>query len=186
MTKMLSKKLRLKTKGLMLVEALFSLFMTILVLFILQNLLTSIKRANLNQNHHMNEVAYAYVQLNRFMRDKNTKLVYPWKDIADSRKTYFTKVNKNNDEETYMIEYYLRRHTIKVSKGTEKGHGGYMPLIFNIKKAKFETTKNQIIIHINEYDKGESDLVFQLDEKPRERDADEKEEKKNKRKCTSE
>lgn len=166
----------------MLAEALFSLFVTILVLFILQNLLMSIKRANLNQNHHVNEVAYAYVQLNRFMHDKNTKLVYPWKDIADSRKTYFTKVNKNNDEETYMIEYYLQKRTIKISKGSEKGHAGYMPLIFNIRKADFETTKDQIIIHVTEYDKGKSDLVFQLDEKPRERDADEKEKKENKRK----
>ena len=41
-----------------------------------------------------------------------------------------------------------------------------MPLIFNVQSAKFITRKDKIIIRINEYNKGESDLVFQLDEEP--------------------
>lgn len=63
----LSKLLRLKSRGFMLAEAMFSLFITMMVLLILQNLLLSIKKANLNQNQHVNEVAYAYVQLENFM-----------------------------------------------------------------------------------------------------------------------
>ena len=51
-----------------------------------------------------------------------------------------------------------------------------MPLIFNIRDAKFETKKDKIIIHIDEYNKGKSDLVFQLDEK-----VDEKEDVKKKK-----
>lgn len=179
MTGMLSRNLQLRAKGFMLAEALFSLFVTILVLFILQNLLMSIKRANLDQNHHVNEVAYAYVQLNRFMRDKDTKLVYPVRDDANSSFTAFTKVDKNKKEKIYRITHYAKKHVLKVSNSET---GGYMPLIFNIQKAEFKTTKDQIIIRVTEYDKGKSDLVFQLDEKPEERDADENEKKQNKRK----
>ena len=64
----LNKLLRSKSKGFMLAEAMFSLFITMMVLLILQNLLLSVKKANLNQNQHVNEVAYAYVQLENFMR----------------------------------------------------------------------------------------------------------------------
>ncbi len=46
-----------------------------------------------------------------------------------------------------------------------------MPLLFNVESAKFETRKDQIIIHVVEERKGKSELVFQLDEKP---DNDEK------------
>lgn len=43
----------------MLTEVIFSLFITILVLSILQNLLLSIKKASMNENQHVNDVAYA-------------------------------------------------------------------------------------------------------------------------------
>lgn len=45
----LNKLLRSKSKGFMLAEAMFSLFITMMVLLILQNLLLSVKKANLNQ-----------------------------------------------------------------------------------------------------------------------------------------
>lgn len=154
---------QLKTKGFVLAEAIFSLFVTMLVLFILQNLLLSVKKANLSENQHMNEVAYAYVQLDRYMYDEDTKMVYPLVNEGKAKSATFVKVNKDKSEVEYKIEYYLSKRVLKVSKSNG---GGYMPLIFNVQSAKFITRKDKIIIRINEYNKGESDLVFQLDEEP--------------------
>lgn len=58
----------------MLAEAIFSLFIIILILFILQNLLLSIKKVSSNKNSQVNDLAYAYVQLNNFMHAKIPKL----------------------------------------------------------------------------------------------------------------
>ena len=160
---MQNKNSSLKTKGFMLAEAIFSLFVTMLVLFILQNLLLSVKKANLSENQHINEVAYAYVQLDQYLHDEDTKMVYPLVNEGKGRSATFVKVNKDKSEIEYKIEYYLPKHVIKVSKSDG---GGYMPLIFNVQSAKFITRKDKIIIRINEYNKGESDLVFQLDEEP--------------------
>lgn len=79
----------------MLTEVIFSLFITILVLSILQNLLLSIKKASMNENQHVNDVAYAYVQLNNFMHAENTKNVYPITKDAKSNRTAFVRVDKN-------------------------------------------------------------------------------------------
>ena len=160
---MQNKNSQLKTKGFVLAEAIFSLFVTMLVLFILQNLLLSVKKANLSENQHMNEVAYAYVQLDRYMYDEDTKMVYPLVNEGKAKSATFVKVNKDKSEVEYKIEYYLSKRVLKVSKSSG---GGYMPLIFNVQSAKFITRKDKIIIRINEYNKGESDLVFQLDEEP--------------------
>ena len=160
---MQNKNSSLKTKGFMLAEAIFSLFVTMLVLFILQNLLLSVKKANLSENQHINEVAYAYVQLDQYLDDEDTKIVYPLVNEGKGRSATFVKVNKDKSEIEYKIEYYLPKRVIKVSKSDG---GGYMPLIFNVQSAKFITRKDKIIIRINEYNKGESDLVFQLDEEP--------------------
>ena len=84
----LNKLLRSKSKGFMLAEAMFSLFITMMVLLILQNLLLSVKKANLNQNQHVNEVAYAYVQLENFMRADKIKAVYPVTKLAISNSAF--------------------------------------------------------------------------------------------------
>lgn len=163
----------------MLAEVIFSLFITILILSILQNLLLSIKKANMNENQHINDVAYAYVQLNNFMHTEDTKIVYPVMKDSKSNRTLFIRVDKSGEKERYAIEYYSNKRVLKVSKAGV-GRGGYMPLIFNIESAQFVTKKDQIIIQIVEENKGKSDLVFKLDEEPK----PEREEKiaKNKRK----
>ena len=92
---MQNKNSQLKTKGFVLAEAIFSLFVTMLVLFILQNLLLSVKKANLSENQHMNEVAYAYVQLDRYMHDEDTKMVYPLVNEGKAKSATFVKVNKD-------------------------------------------------------------------------------------------
>lgn len=161
---LMNRKISLNS-GFTLAEAIFSLFVTILVLSILQNLLFSIKKANLSENQHINNVAYAYVQLDRFMHE-DAKIVYPVEIDANKNRAAFTKVNKNKQKETYYIEYYSPKHVLKVSKVQESG-GGFMPLVFNIKKANFMTKTDQIHIEVFEENKGKSDLVFQLDERPK-------------------
>lgn len=166
MTKLLIKNSKFKIKGFTLAEVIFSLFITILTLSILQNLLLSIKKANLNENQHVDDVVYAYVQLNNFIHAENTKIAYPMENNADSHRTAFARIDKNGKKKIYTIEYYSNKHVLKASTAGVNG-GGYMPLIFNIKSAKFVTKKDQIIIHIVEKEKGESDLVFKLDERPK-------------------
>lgn len=166
----LNKLLRSKSKGFMLAEAMFSLFITMMVLLILQNLLLSIKKANLNQNQHVNEVAYAYVQLENFMRADKIKAVYPVTKLATTNSASFKCIDQKGDATTYRIEYY-KRNVLKVS-GAGKG---YMPLLFNIENAIFKTTKDSIIIRVTEKNKGKSDLVFQLDEEQEKKNVKNKE-----------
>ena len=101
----LNKLLRSKSKGFMLAEAMFSLFITMMVLLILQNLLLSVKKANLNQNQHVNEVAYAYVQLENFMRADKIKAVYPVTKLAIRNSASFKCIDQKGDATTYRIEY---------------------------------------------------------------------------------
>lgn len=167
MIRKLNKNLSLKNSGFTLAEAIFSLFITILILSILQNLLLSIRRANLNENMHVNELTYAYVQLNNFIHAPDTKNVYPIDKDANSKNTAFARVDKKGNKEVYRLTYYAKNKVLRAQKTT----GGYMPLLFNVEDAKFETRKDQIIIRVVEEKKGKSELVFQLDEKP---DNDEK------------
>lgn len=182
MIKALMKSSKSNLKAFTLAEVIFALFITVMVLSILYNLLFSIKKVNKDQRQHINQVAYAYVQLNKFMHAKDTKIVYPVTKDANSRRSAFTKINKNGEKETYVIEHYLNKNVLKVSKAGIGSGGGYMPLIFNIQVARFVTKKDQIIIHVTEKDNGKSDLFFKLDEKP---ESEEKlvKDKKSKRQC---
>lgn len=83
----------------MLAEAMFSLFITMMVLLILQNLLLSIKKANLNQNQHVNEVAYAYVQLENFMHAEKIKTVYPLPKLATSNSASFKCIDRKEKKQ---------------------------------------------------------------------------------------
>lgn len=152
-------------RGFMLAEAIFSVFIVILILIILQNLLLSIKQANASQNQHVNNLAYAYVQLDRFMH-RDAEIVYPVASSASKRRVAFTKINQDDQKESYYIEYYQAKRILKVAKTDSGSSGGFMPLLYEVEKASFKSTKDQIIIQIVEKNKGKSDLIFQLDEKP--------------------
>ena len=147
---MQNKNSQLKTKGFVLAEAIFSLFVTMLVLFILQNLLLSVKKANLSENQHMNEVAYAYVQLDRYMYDEDTKMVYPLVNEGKAKSATFVKVNKDKSEVEYKIEYYLSKRVLKVSKSNG---GGYMPNLLlekiRLSFALMSTTRENLIQSFN-------------------------------------
>lgn len=104
------------------------------------------------------------------MRADKIKAVYPVTKLAISNSASFKCIDQKGDATTYRIEYY-KKNVLKVS-GAGKG---YMPLLFNVKKAAFKTTKDSIIIRVTEKNKGASDLVFQLDEEQEKKNAKTKE-----------
>ena len=104
------------------------------------------------------------------MRADKIKAVYPVTKLAISNSASFKCIDQKGDATTYRIEYY-KKNVLKVS-GAGKG---YMPLLFNVEKAAFKTTKDSIIIRVTEKNKGASDLVFQLDEEQEKKNAKTKE-----------
>jgi competence protein ComGF len=104
------------------------------------------------------------------MRADKIKAVYPVTKLATSNSASFKCIDQKGDATTYRIEYY-KKNVLKVS-GAGKG---YMPLLFNVEKATFKTTKDSIIIRVTEKNKGASDLVFQLDEEQEKKNAKTKE-----------
>lgn len=145
-----------RTKGFLLAEAMFSLFVTILVIMILQNLLFSIK--TINHQQRSNDLAYAYVQLNRFLHDDETVSIEPAK--SNHNHAVFCKLTKERGKikkKEYVLEHYdsmLRMTTLSA---------GHMPLLLQVKEANFATRKDQIEIILREKDGRFSHLAFHLD-----------------------
>lgn len=150
---------RKKTKGFLLAEAMFSIFVTILVISILQNLLLSMKTANRQQK--TNDLAYAYVQLDRFLHDDAP--AYPILEKSNSERTVFYKKIKEKGKirkKQYAIEHYdsmIRMTTLSA---------GHMPLLLHVEKADFLTKPGRIVINIHEEDGRFSQLVFRLEKEP--------------------
>ena len=68
----------------------------------------------MHENQHVNDIAYAYVQLNNFMHTEDTKTVYPIVKDSKSNRIVFMRINKNDEKEQYAIEYYLKNHVLKL------------------------------------------------------------------------
>lgn len=81
------------SKGFTIAEVIFSIFITILVIWILQNLLVNLKTAN-KSNHHANDVAFAYVQFTRFLKDENTETAYALPDSSNSYRAVIAKIKE--------------------------------------------------------------------------------------------
>lgn len=156
---MIMNILKKRNKGFLLAEAMFSVFVTILVVMILQNLLLSMKIANRQQK--TNDLAYAYVQLNRFLHDDAP--AYPVLEKSNSKRTVFYKNIKENgkiSKKQYVIEHYdsmIRMTTLS---------SGHMPLLLHVKDAQFSTKADRITIDIQEDDGRFSQLVFKLEKEP--------------------
>ncbi len=52
---------------------------------------------------HVNELTYAYVQLNNFMHSPDTKTVYPIDKDANSKNTAFARVDKKKVTRKFTI-----------------------------------------------------------------------------------
>ena len=154
------------SKGFTIAEVIFSIFITILVIWILQNLLVNLKTAN-KSNHHTNDVAFAYVQFTRFLKDENTETAYALPNSSNSYRAVIAKIKrkgKKKVEQHYILEKY--KNMIRATT-SEVGH---MPLLLNIENASFVTIDKQVKINITEKDGRKSELYFKLDPKPVESD----------------
>lgn len=163
------KNMRLKSRAFTLAEAIFSIFISILVILILQNLLVSLKTAN-NSTHRTDDVVFAYVQFNRFLHEDNG-IVYALPKASNSTKAKLIKQTgdgKKKIEKTYILEKY--KDMIRSTTNS----GGHMPLLLNVKDADFSVKDEELKITVVEKDDRKSELYFKLDPQPKEEKKDEK------------
>lgn len=140
-----------ETKGFLIIEAVFAVFVTLLIVLTLKNLLSSIK-ATQQMKNHTDEVAFAYVQLNNFIHDKDA-VTYVLPEKSTNNKVVLCQ-KKNKSKKYYIINQY--RSMIRATTLT----GGHMPLLTNVKKVNFNTKKDQIKISLTEKDGRSSELYF--------------------------
>ena len=160
MTKLINKKI----KAFSIAEAVLAIFVTILCINLLVNLLANIKSAD-RRHEPINNVAMAYVQLDRFLKDDG-----PFE--VDSDKSRFNQIviRKRTGEkdgepiygDRYNLEHY--KNMIRMRK-YDSGTGGHMPLILKISRASFSYGEDYFKINLTESDKRKSDLTFKT-EKP--------------------
>lgn len=154
------KKIKLhQQKGFLLIEAVFSVFITLLIMFSLRDLVTSLKTMQ-KVNHHTDEVAFAYVQLDRFFNDKKA-VTYALPKYSNSSKAIFCRI-ENGEKKNFVIEQY--QDMIR----TKTNSGGHMPLLLDVDHAEFHTEERQIKLWIKEKDGRRTELIFKLSPRPKE------------------
>ena len=166
----------MKSKGFLLAEAVFSIFITMIVILILRNLLMNLRTAN-HVKHQSDELAYAYVQLDKFLHDGD--VVYTLPELTSYKKAAFRKKD-GKDSNIYVITQYESMIRIRTPSA------GHMPLLLNVEDAKFHTDEDQIKIDIKEKDGRKSELVFKFDQKESDYEDEKKKSKKDERQRTAE
>ncbi|WEV39215.1 ComGF family competence protein [Lactobacillus sp. ESL0680] len=151
--------MKLKNRGFMLAEAMFAVLITLLVVLMLQNLLKNMTLAN-KAEHRTDDVVFSYVQFNRFLHDRHTKLAYV--DVANStsKKAQIVKVDQDNNETIYLLTFY--KNMIRATTP----EGGHMPLLLNVSQSNFVTRSGQLRINVTEDDGRKSELYFKLAKQP--------------------
>lgn len=170
----LKKNMRLKNRAFTLAEAIFSIFISILVIFILQNLLVNLKTAN-KSSHRSDNIVFTYVQFNRFLQE-DSSITYLLPESSNSIRVKFVKETSSGKKKAKTI-YVLEKYKDMIR--TTTASGGHMPLLLNIRDANFATQDRQLKVNVIENDGRRSELYFKFDPKPKE---DEKKSKKIKTK----
>lgn len=147
-----------KSKGFFLAEAVFSIVITILVFLTLKDLLFSLQAANQSQVRN-DELAYAYVQLDRFLHDKEVKQTYTEPELSNSKQAVFER-EAIIDGKKIKKRYFLQQYGSMIRLTTKSA--GHMPLLLNVKQVEFETKKDRIDVGLYERDGRYSKLVFKL------------------------
>lgn len=148
-----------KVKGFTIAETMLALLITLMCFGILQNTLGIIKKSE-RLKDPVNEVAYSYVQLDRFLKKEDHIEIYP--DSSNPKKIVLRKLvsKKENGEpvfENYVIEGY--KNMIRL-RGIE---GGHVPLLLNVKTCEFAYDDDEFTIQVDEEKGGRSELVFKVD-----------------------
>lgn len=164
-----------RTRGFLLAEAIFSVFITVIIVLILQNLMQNLRNAQ-KIGHKTDEVAYAYVQFDRFLHDDGESYTMP--DKSHSSKAVFKHVNSRGKEESYSLEFYVKNGNKMLRTSTSSG--GHMPLLVNLKDAKLKTDDEHIEIDLMEKDGRRSVLTFRLNKKAKKAEKDSTKESDNK------
>lgn len=146
-----------KRKGFLLIEAVFSIFITFLCVLVLQGLMKNLLNLKKYQSN-ANEIAFSYVQLEQFFNEKNT-ITYALPEKSTSFKAVLCR-EKDGQKKVYIVEQY--RHILRMTTV----HSGHMPLLLNIKEASFQTRDRLLKIKIEEKDGRESCLYFKLHSQP--------------------
>lgn len=150
-----------KNKGFLLAEAIFAIFITMLSVFVLQCLISNLKASQKNQ-HRTDELAFTYVQLDRFFHEKGT-IVYLDDQSSTATKAVICK-QVGHKEKKYAIQQYQDMLRMTTNRS------GHMPLLLGVRQTYFDVEGNILKIEIEEKGGRKSELYFKLHEKPKQKD----------------
>lgn len=150
---------KLKTKGFILAEAVFAVFVTLVVVLILQNLVKSLTLVNKVQ-HRTDDIVFSYVQLNRFIKEKQNEKVFTLPERSNSEKAVFKKIDAQGKDTIYRLTQY--KNMLRVTTP----EGGHMPLLLDVKRASFTTNDRMLKIEVTETDGRKSELYFKFNSRP--------------------
>lgn len=159
--------MRQKIKGFMLAETMLSLIVTAFAVMIMQNLVFQLK-AGSRSNFRNDQLAFAYVQLDRFLKGEKNEVVVAAPEESTSKQCVFYKLNKQQKGENrqkYLLQQY--KNMVRVTT-PETGH---MPLVLGVEKATFDTSKNYLQININGQDGRKSELRFKVKDRKNEEES---------------
>lgn len=163
MTQKIKKLIRSRNNGFLIVEAIYSVMVTLLIVVTLQGLIKTITVSN-HLQHHTDDIVFSYVQFNQFLADEDVKTVFAFPEASNSRQAAVEKVTKDGESNIYLLTHY--KNMIRVTTP----EGGHMPLLLNIKRAFFVTMNRQIKITITEEDGRKSEIYFKLDPIPKKKE----------------
>lgn len=174
MTKLINKKIH----AFSIAEAVLAIFVTVLCVNLLVGILANIKKAD-QRLEPINNVAMAYVQLERFLKEKGPFEV----DQNKSRSSQIVvkqRVGQKDGEPVYGDSYYLERYKSMVRmRKYNAGSGGHMPLILNTTLVSFSHGEDYFKIHFTETDKRKSILTFKTAKPLPKKDKKSKDDKKD-------
>ena len=159
MIKQKKRYTKLKTKGFILAEAVFAVFITLIVVLILQNLLKSLTLANKVQ-HRTDDIVFSYVQLNRFIKEKQNVKAFTLPERSNSEKAVFKKIDAQGKDTIYRLTQY--KNMLRVTTP----EGGHMPLLLDVKRSSFTTNDRMLKIEVTETDGRKSELYFKFNSRP--------------------
>lgn len=148
--------------GFLLLDAIFSVVITILCVFTLKCTLNLLKNAN-KIDHHTDEVVFSYVQFNNWLN--NSEYVYTRPKINSNPLVTFDRKPKKDTADEYVEKLYdLELYQNMIRLTTEQG--GHMPLLLHVRKADFATSDTQIKVDLVESDRRRTQWFFKTDKRP--------------------
>lgn len=159
------KIFKTKNKGFMLAEAIIAILITVLCFEILYSTINTVRTVS-HKRDGVNNVAFAYIQLNRFIKDRDLML-----DIKHSDVKRAILKQKKKDEENKV---YYETYSFYERKGQLRMSQVYMPLMMNLRTVYFSYVNKDVMkMKIVERDGRCSILAFKLKEMEKDQRADE-------------